>query len=387
MRAILIVMDSVGIGALPDAEAYGDGGSNTLAHTAEAVGGLNLPVLTRLGLGNLGDIKGVPTVSEPAGGYGKMAEKSAGKDTTTGHWEMTGIILEQPFPTYPQGFPEDLISKYEKQIGRRVLGNKAASGTAIIAELGTKHLASGCPIVYTSADSVFQIAAHEAIIPLEELYRMCRIARRLLQGEHGVGRVIARPFVGEAGNFTRTANRRDFSLEPPSGNLLELLQVRQIPVYAVGKIEDIFAGQGISEAVHTQSNLDGLEQTLAFMDKVEKGLIFTNLVDFDMLYGHRNNPAGYAQALEELDQYLQKILNALQPEDILLITADHGCDPTTTSTDHSREYVPILAYGQGIRQGVNLGIRSSFADLGATIAEIWGLQLAKGTSFWPQIKK
>ncbi len=387
MRTILMVMDSVGIGALPDAAAYGDAGSNTLVNTASAAGGLNLPVLAELGLGKLAAIQGVPAVEKAAGAYGKMAEKSAGKDTTSGHWEMTGIILQQPFPTYPQGFPADLIAEYEKQINRRILGNKPASGTAIIAELGEEHLASGSPIVYTSADSVFQIAAHEAIIPVEELYGMCRIARNLLQGEHGVGRVIARPFIGEPGNFIRTSNRRDFSLKPPSGNLLDQLQAKQVPVYAVGKIEDIFAGQGITEAVHTKSNAEGLEQTLAFMNKVESGLIFTNLVDFDMLYGHRNNPIGYAAALEEVDQGLQKILNALQPEDILLLTADHGCDPTTASTDHSREYVPLLICGQGVKQNIDLGIRSSFADLGASIAEIWQVPLTAGKSFWPQIKK
>ena len=303
-RVILIVMDSVGIGALPDASIYGDEGSNTLVNTAKAVGGLQLPHLGQLGLGCIDSILGVPPVDTPQGAYGKMAEHSAGKDTTTGHWEMTGVFLDKPFPVYPHGFPLDVIRSFEEKIQRKTLGNKVASGTVIIEELGEEHVKTGFPIVYTSADSVFQIAAHEEVIPLDDLYHMCLVARELLTGPHAVGRVIARPFVGTPGQFKRTANRRDYSLLPIEKTLLSLLQEAGYPVYAVGKIEDIFAKQGISEAIHTQNNLDGIEKTLAYMQKAPKGLIFANLVDFDMVYGHRNNPQGYAQALEQFDQQL-----------------------------------------------------------------------------------
>jgi len=385
-RAILIVLDSVGVGAAPDAAAYGDEGSNTLANTARAVGGLRLPNLGRLGLGNLADVLGVPPEPHPAGAYGRMQEASAGKDTTTGHWEIAGIISTRPLPTYPNGFPPEVIQEFERRIGRKTLGNYPASGTVIIEELGPEHLRTGYPIVYTSADSVFQIAAHEEVIPVEELYRMCRIARELLTGEHAVGRVIARPFVGEPGRFVRTDRRRDFSLEPPRPTLLDRLQEAGQPVWAVGKIEDIFAGRGITEAVHIHDNMDGVDQTLAFMARVDRGLIFTNLVDFDMLYGHRNNPRGYADALEAVDRRVPEVLAALREEDILFFTADHGNDPTTPSTDHSREMVPLLVTGPQVRPGVDLGVRPTFADLGQTVAEYLGAApLEAGTSFLGEV--
>ena len=385
-KAILIVLDSVGVGTAPDAAAYGDEGSNTLANTARAVGGLRLPNLGRLGLGNLADVLGVPPEPHPAGAYGRMQEASAGKDTTTGHWEIAGIISTRPLPTYPNGFPPEVIQEFERRIGRKTLGNYPASGTVIIEELGPEHLRTGYPIVYTSADSVFQIAAHEEVIPVEELYRMCRIARELLTGEHAVGRVIARPFVGEPGRFVRTDRRRDFSLEPPRPTLLDRLQEAGQPVWAVGKIEDIFAGRGITEAVHIHDNMDGVDQTLAFMARVDRGLIFTNLVDFDMLYGHRNNPRGYADALEAVDRRVPEVLAALREEDILFFTADHGNDPTTPSTDHSREMVPLLVTGPQVRPGVDLGVRPTFADLGQTVAEYLGAApLEAGTSFLGEV--
>lgn len=385
-RAILIVLDSVGIGAAPDAAAYGDEGSNTLANTARAVGGLRLPNLGRLGLGNLADVLGVPPEPHPTAAYGRMQPASAGKDTTTGHWEIAGVISTRPLPTYPNGFPPEIIQEFERRIGRKTLGNYPASGTVIIEELGPEHLRTGYPIVYTSADSVFQIAAHEEVIPVEELYRMCRIARELLTGEHAVGRVIARPFVGEPGRFVRTDRRRDFSLEPPQPTLLDRLQEAGQPVWAVGKIEDIFAGRGITEAVHIHDNMDGVDQTLAFLARVDRGLIFTNLVDFDMLYGHRNNPRGYAEALEAVDRRVPELLAALREEDLLFFTADHGNDPTTPSTDHSREIVPLLVTGARVRQGVDLGLRPTFADLGQTVGEYLGAApLGAGTSFLREV--
>ncbi|MDD2553046.1 MAG: phosphopentomutase [Desulfotomaculaceae bacterium] len=386
-RVALFVLDSVGVGEMPDAGDYGDSGSNTLGNISRAVGGLNMPNLGRLGLGNIINIEGVPPAENPAASYGRMAEKSAGKDTTTGHWEMAGIIMKQPFRVYPAGFPAGLIKFYEEKIGRRVLGNKAASGTAIIEELGAEHMATGFPIVYTSADSVFQVAAHEEIIPLEELYRICRIAREILTGEHAVGRVIARPFVGEPGNFRRTVNRHDFSLKPPGPTLLDLLVDNSVPVTAVGKVKDIFAGNGVTNAVLTRGNNEGMDKSLQLIKSDISGLVFTNLVDFDMLYGHRNNPRGYGDALEEFDRWFPQLLNALKEDDVLIITADHGCDPTTSSTDHSREYVPLLIYGKQVLGGVNLGVRESFADIAATVAEIFGLQFDVGESFWKQVYK
>ncbi|WP_027719251.1 phosphopentomutase [Desulfovirgula thermocuniculi] len=380
-RVTLIVLDGVGIGALPDAPRYGDEGSNTLLHVSRAVGGLHLPHLAKMGLGNITFIEGVPPQDRPLAAFGRMAEASAGKDTTTGHWEIAGLILERPFPVYPQGFPPELIRLFEERIGRPVLGNKPASGTAIIEELGDLHMRTGYPIVYTSADSVFQIAAHEEVIPLEELYRMCRIAREILTGEHAVGRVIARPFTGVPGSFRRTANRKDFSLPPPEPTLLDLLKENGLAVLAVGKIEDIFAGRGITEALHTKDNMDGVDAILQFMHRREPGLIMANLVDFDTLYGHRNDPHGYARALRDFDERLPEIVEALLPQEVLIITADHGCDPTTASTDHSREFVPLLVYGQKIRAGVDLGTRQTFADVAATVAELFGLRYPRGTSF------
>jgi phosphopentomutase len=383
-RVTLIVLDSVGIGELPDAERYGDVGSDTLANTARAVGGLRLPNLQRLGLGNIHPILGIPPEATPQGAYGRMAELSAGKDTTIGHWEIAGVVSPKPLPTYPHGFPPDVIADYERRIGHKTLGNYPASGTVIIDELGPEHMRTGYPIVYTSADSVFQVAAHEEVIPIEELYRICRIAREMFTNEHNVGRVIARPFVGRPGAFQRTDRRRDFSAPPPQHTLLDhVVQAGQM-VWAVGKIEDIFAGQGISHAVHTHDNADGVDKTLEALRQAGHGLIFTNLVDFDMLYGHRNNAPGYAAALQAVDARVPELLGALRGDDVLVFTADHGCDPTTPSTDHSREYVPLLVYGQPVQPGVNLGTRASFADLGATITEWLGLEpLPAGTSFAP----
>jgi phosphopentomutase len=335
----------------------------------------------KLGLGLLTDIAGVPPVDEPAACYGKMAERSPGKDTTTGHWEIAGIILDRPFPVYPDGFPPEIIEPFKDRIGRDILGNKAASGTAIIEELGELHMRTGKPIVYTSADSVFQIAAHEEVIPLDELYRICRVARELLTGRHAVGRVIARPFVGSPGSFQRTANRHDYSLKPPAPSVLNLLKDNGLEVVAVGKINDIFAGEGITRSVHTIGNADGVNKTLELMREDFNGLIFTNLVDFDQKFGHRNDPRGYAGALEEFDSRVPDLIEALHPADVLLITADHGCDPTTTSTDHSREFVPLLVFGHQLKKGVNLGTRSSFSDVAATVARIFGLSFGVGVPF------
>lgn len=383
----MIVLDSVGIGAMPDAAAYGDTGSNTLANLARAVGGLQLPNLSKLGLGHIHPISGVPALVQPTGAYGKMAEKSPGKDTTTGHWEMAGIILEKPFRTFPQGFPPEIIEAYTEKIGRGVLGNKVASGTVIIEELGQEHMATGKPIVYTSADSVFQVAAHEEIIPVPELYRFCQIARDLLQGAYEVGRVIARPFVGQPGSFQRTANRHDYATQPPRHNLLVALQEAGYQVMGVGKIRDIYDGVGITQTVKSSSNMDGVDKTIQFMQQPGNGLIFTNLVEYDSLYGHRNNAPGYARALADFDRRLPEIMAALRDDELLMITADHGCDPTTPGTDHSREYVPLLVCGQCCRSGVNLGIRSSFSDLGATIGELLGVPFDIGCSFAGELLK
>ncbi|HOJ81038.1 MAG TPA: phosphopentomutase [Clostridiales bacterium] len=372
-RVIIIVLDSAGVGELPDAAEYGDEGSNTLGNIAAAVSGFSLPNLEKLGLGNIDGIVGYKAADEPLGCFGKMAERSAGKDTTTGHWELAGITLRKPFPVYPEGFPGDVIRQFEKEIGTKTLGNYPASGTVIINELGHQHVRTGYPIIYTSADSVFQIAAHEDVIPVERLYEICRIARRILTGEHAVGRVIARPFVGTEGNYTRTANRKDFSLEPPGRTLLDHVKEAGLEVKAVGKIEDIFAGRGITESVHIQDNMDGVDKTIGFIRDEFSGLIFANLVDFDMKFGHRNDAEGYAGALKEFDDRVPEIIDAMKEDDILFITADHGCDPTTASTDHSREYVPLLVYGKQIRRSVDLGIRSTFSDLAQTVAEILGV--------------
>lgn len=372
-RVILIVMDSVGAGELPDADKYGDKGSNTLGNIASAIKGFRLANLEKLGLGYIEGMKLFDRNERPLGSYGRMAEKSAGKDTTTGHWEMAGIILDKPFPVFPHGFPPELINKFEKAIGTKTLGNYAASGTEIIKVLGQQHVKTGYPIVYTSADSVFQIAAHEGVIPIEKLYGICRIAREILQGEYGVGRVIARPFAGTEGAFVRTDRRHDFSLEPVKPTILDALVEKGHQVKGVGKIKDIFNGKGITDSVYIHGNMDGVDKTLDFMKQEFTGLIFTNLVDFDMLYGHRNNVQGYAAALQEFDSRIPEILSNLKEDDIMMITADHGCDPTTVSTDHSREYVPLLVYGKKLRSGINLGTRASFVDIAQTIAEVFGI--------------
>ncbi|MCK4426969.1 MAG: phosphopentomutase [candidate division Zixibacteria bacterium] len=385
-RIILIILDACGIGELPDAHLYGDEGSNTIVNTARAVDGLKLPNLEKLGLGNIDRIPGVNPQPDALGNYGKMAELSLGKDSTSGHWEIMGLVLERPFPVYPRGFPPEIIEPFEKAIGSKILGNKPASGTEIIEELGKEHVRSGHPIVYTSADSVFQIAAHEEIIPVNELYQMCMKARKILIGEHGVARVIARPFVGEPGSFKRTERRKDFSLPPPEETVLDILKKNSIPVIGMGKIEDLFAGRGLTQSIHTQNNSDGMNKLVEAMKKFEDGLLFINLIDFDMLWGHRNNPQAFASGLEDFDQRFPEVLNLLGSDDLLVITADHGCDPTTPSTDHSREYVPLLVYGKSIGKGVNLGIRKSFSDVGKTTAEIFKVSGTKnGESFLKEI--
>ncbi|MGH2453237.1 MAG: phosphopentomutase [bacterium] len=382
-RAILLVLDSAGVGALPDAAAYGDEGSATLPHVAEVIGGLRLPRLERLGLGRVVPLAGVRPVAAPEAAFGRMAEQSAGKDSTTGHWEMMGLIVSRPFPTYPDGFPPDVISAFERAVGRRVLGNHATSGTAILDALGPQHLRTGQPIVYTSADSVFQIAAHEEIVPIAQLYDWCQAARRLLVGEHAVSRVIARPFVGTPGAFRRTDRRSDFSLPPSGRTVLDALTDAGIPVFAIGKVGDLFAERGILESVHTHDDLDGLARVAEVARRIERGFIFANVVDLDTVYGHRNDARGYARRLEEIDAALAPILDATGPETPFLISADHGNDPTTPSTDHSREYVPLLALGPGIRAGADLGTRRTFADVGATLAAAFGVRWeGAGSSFW-----
>jgi phosphopentomutase len=382
-RAILLVLDSAGVGALPDAAAYGDEGSATLPHVAEAAGGLTLPHLERLGLGRIVPLAGVRAVASPEGAFGRMAEQSAGKDSTTGHWEMMGLIVSRPFPTYPEGFPPEVIAAFERAVGRSVLGNRPASGTTIIDELGPEQMRTGQPIVYTSADSVFQIAAHEEIVPVEQLYDWCLAARRFLVGEHGVSRVIARPFVGTPGAFRRTDRRRDFSLPPAGPTVLDALTDAGVPVFAIGKVGDLFAERGISESVHTHDDLDGLARTADAAARVDRGFIFANVVDLDTVYGHRNDAPGYARRLTEIDAALAPLLDARGSETPLLISADHGNDPTTPSTDHSREYVPLLALGPGIRAGADLGTRRTFADVGATLASAFGVPWSgPGSSFW-----
>jgi phosphopentomutase len=379
-RVIWIVLDSVGIGEMPDAAAYGDQGSDTLGNIARQRR-LHLPNLCRLGLANIKPIAGLEPAAAPIGDFGKCALASPGKDTTTGHWEMAGIHLDKPLPLFPHGFPPEIMQPFEERIGRRTLGNKAASGTEIIQELGDEHMRTGSPIVYTSADSVFQVAAHEDVIPLFELYKTCETARDLLRGPYEVGRVIARPFTGEPGAFTRTTNRHDYAVPPPRGMLLDQLKAKGVEIYSVGKIFDIFLGRGIGEQQKITSNADGMAKTLAAMDELERGLIFVNLVDFDMLYGHRNDVEGYARALEQVDRWLPALERHLREDDLLILTADHGGDPTTPSTDHSREYVPLLVYGKHAAHGVNLGVRGSLADIGQTVAENFGTSIATGKSF------
>lgn len=385
-RAIVIVLDSVGIGELPDAARYGDEGSHTVGNIARAVP-LSLPNLASLGFGALVEAPGIPRVASPVASFAKMAEASPGKDSVTGHWELMGLVLDEPFPLYPDGFPPEIMGEFERRIGRGTLGNKAASGTAIIDELGEAHLRSGRPIVYTSADSVFQIAAHEEVIPLAELYRMCEVAFDIVSVRHGVGRVIARPFVGAPGRFQRTANRHDYARTPTGDTLLDRLSAAGLPVVAVGKIRDLFAGRGISRATPTTSDPHGVEVLLEEMARTPEGLVFVNLVDSDVQYGHRNDPAGYAANLERFDRALPRVLAALRPADLLAITADHGNDPTTPSTDHSREYVPLLVTGAAVAAGRDLGVRRTFADLGQTLAELFGVPpLAHGTSFLEDLR-
>ena len=387
-RAILIVLDSVGIGELPDAADFGDVGSNTLGNIVKKCGGISLPNLSKLGLGKIDGINYLPVPEQVNGSYARMAEVSNGKDTITGHWELAGLQLNKPFPTYPDGFPQEVLDEFTRLTGKGVLANCAASGTEIIKQYGEEHMKTGKLIVYTSADSVFQIAAHEEIVPIDELYKICQIARDMLKDEHMVGRVIARPFVGEPGNFTRTSNRRDYSAAPASDTILDKLSQKGLDVIAVGKIEDIFSKKGITKADHTKSNMHGVDMTIDFMKQQNKGLIFTNLVDFDMLFGHRNNAQGYKEALEEFDKRLPEIIGAMREDDVLIITADHGCDPTTESTDHSREHVPLLIYGNNIKSDVNLGTRKTFADVASTLAEMFGVEnVFPATSFYSEIVK
>ncbi|MFA6468019.1 MAG: phosphopentomutase [Bacteroidota bacterium] len=388
-KVICIVLDGVGIGAAPDAHLYHDEGANTLCNTASVVGGLHLPNLAALGLGNIAEIRGVLKTPAAKGNFGKMREVSKGKDSTTGHWEFSGIIVEKDFPYYPNGFPKDLVEKFCALTGcKGVLGNKAASGTVILEELGVEHERTGFPIIYTSADSVLQIAANEQIISLERLYEICTIAReKVMTGEHAVGRVIARPFTGTNGKYKRTTNRRDFSLLPPSTTMLDILFDNGIPTVAIGKIDDLFAGKSLKEKIHTKSNAEGIEEIIAWSKKTSTGFIFTNLVDFDALFGHRQDPKGMKDALEYFDVHLPRIMETMHGDDLLMITADHGNDPTDNSTDHSREYVPIIAVSPNGKMNVDLGTRQTFADLGKTVVEYFGFdgKELKGTSFLNQV--
>jgi phosphopentomutase len=379
-RVILIVIDSLGVGEAPDAELYGDRGSNTLGNMARATR-LQLPNFVELGLANIEPLAGIEPSYAPLGAYGRCAPASPGKDTTTGHWEMAGVHLARPFPLYPRGFPREVMDEFERRIGRGSLANVAASGTEIIERLGVEHIVTGRPIVYTSADSVFQVAAHEEVIPVEELYRICEAAREILAGPHEVGRVIARPFVGEPGAFVRTANRKDYAVLPPEGTLLDRLAARDVPVHTVGKIHEVFLGRGIRTHVKSKGNADGMEKVLEAMQDVPRGLIFVNLVDFDQLYGHRNDVEGYARALEAVDQWVPRLRQRMTEADLAIFTADHGCDPTTPSTDHSREYVPVLAFGPAARKNVNLGTRTTISDIGQTVAENFGVRVENGSGF------
>ncbi len=385
LRVLLVVCDSWGVGDAPDAEEYGDVGANTLGNVAKAVGKIDAPNLERAGLGHLTPIAGVEPRADVGAAYGRATERSAGKDTTTGHWEMMGIRLDRAFPLYPKGFPPEIVEPFENAIGRSILGNVPASGTEIVAALGEEHLRTGSPIVYTSGDSVFQIACHEDVVPLATLYEWCRVARRLLTGEHAIGRVIARPFVGEAGSFVRAPERRDFSLPPPGPTVLDRLQEEDVPVYGVGKIRDIFCGQGIAEGRYSDSNDHGVDLTLEYLARPGPAFVFTNLVDFDSKYGHRNDAAGYAAAVESFDRRLPELIGSLDGG-VCFLTGDHGCDPTTASTDHTRERTPLLALG--LRGGpYEIGTRESFGDLGHTIAELLGVHVEGlvGTSFADRI--
>ena len=379
-RFVLVVLDSVGIGEMPDAADWGDAGSDTLGHVL-AARNPSLPHLRKLGLGNIRPLANLPPEENPTASFGKAAILSNGKDTTVGHWELAGLVTPEPFPTYPRGFPPRIIEPFCRAVGRDILGNKTASGTEIIKELGEEHMRTGRPIVYTSADSVFQIAAHEEVMPISEQYRICRVARGLLQGGDRVARVIARPFVGSPGSFRRTGNRKDFAIPPTGETLLDRLQAAGKASIGVGKIGSVFDYRGLTDSLEAHSNMEGVDQTVTALARAPEGLIFANLVDFDMLWGHRNDVTGYAGGLEAFDRRLPELLAALRRDDCLIITADHGCDPTTTSTDHSREYVPILAYAKSLEGGIDLGTRRSLADMGQTIAENFGLKLDHGESF------
>jgi phosphopentomutase len=386
-RIAVIVLDGVGIGAAPDAADYGDEGSNSIGNVARVLGGIDLPNMQKIGIGNVENIRGVPPNENPTGGYGKMQPMSAGKDTTQGHWEMMGIYLPEPSPTYPNGFPNEIMDEFEKQIGRETLANRAASGTVIIKELGEEHIKTGKPIVYTSADSVFQIAAHEDVIPVDELYEICKIARELLTGEHAVGRVIARPFIGSSSeDFTRTDRRRDFSRAPESDTVLDKCYAAGLDVWSVGKIDDIFVHRGITRKNHTLDNKESIKATIKLLEEPFHGLLFVNLIEFDMIFGHRNDPQGYYNALKTFDDSIPEIQKRLLKDDLVIVSADHGVDPTTESTDHSREYVPLLVFGPSIG-GVDLGIRQTFADVGATITENFNLEPPMiGSSFLKELK-
>jgi phosphopentomutase len=386
-RVILIVMDSVGVGELPDASDFGDQGSHTLGNIIKKMDGLEIPNLVKLGIGNIRDI-GIPYYhSSPVGNFGKANEKSKGKDTTTGHWEIAGVQLSQPFPVYPSGFPLEVMDAFHKATNTLSLWNQPASGSKIINLLGDEHIQTGKLIVYTSADSVFQIAAHEDFVPVEKLYEYCQAAREILKGKHGVGRVIARPFIGTSGKYVRTDKRKDFSLPPVAPTILDVLTENGIPTTGVGKISDIFAGRGLKNSIKTKSNEDGINETLQLIQSETKGLIFTNLVDFDMLYGHRNDVKGYAHALETMDRRIPQLMDSLSENDVLILTADHGCDPTTASTDHSREYIPVLVYGHSLTKGVDLGVLDSFSDIGATVLDLLGVEPSlHGISFKSKIK-
>ncbi len=386
-RALVLILDGVGVGALPDARQYGDEGSNTLGNLAEAIGGLHLPNLEKLGLGKIIPIKGLDANIDALGNYGKMNEISAGKDSTSGHWEIAGLILDKPFPTYPNGFPKEILDEFTRRTGYEILGNKPASGTEIIKELGEEHLRTGKLIVYTSADSVFQIAAHESLVPVEKLYEICQTAREILRGEHAVGRVIARPFIGEnSENFVRTPRRRDFSLKPHKPILHQILKEHGWPVVSIGKIYDLYAGVGITKAIKTHDNGEVMESILGELKETDRGFIMANLVDFDMLWGHRNDIHGFYNGLKEFDAWLPEFLNRLKNDDLVIITADHGNDPTTPSTDHSREYVPLLVYGKDFKKNVDLGIRKTFADIQATLAKYFEIpKTDAGESFLSQI--
>lgn len=388
-RVVWVVIDSVGIGALPDSEKFGDENVNTLGNIVRKYSDIKIPNLLSLGIGNIDGVDFLDSVNKPIGSYGKCKEISQGKDTTTGHWEMSGVLVQTPFKTFENGFSDEIIKEFEKKTGRKVVANKPASGTAILDEYGEHQMKTGDVIVYTSADSVFQIAAHEEIIPLEELYEMCKIARDIMMGDNAVARVIARPYIGnKKGEFIRTSNRRDYSLNPFEPTVLDNIKQASLDVIGVGKIEDIFNGQGITQAIHTKDNMDGVDQTINYIKQNNRGLIFTNLVDFDSKYGHRRDVKGYKNALEEFDKRIPEIMEAMNDDDILIINSDHGNDPTYKGTDHTREYIPVLVYGKNIKSGVNLGIRNTFADIGATVTDILGVKMPKnGMSFKSELVK